>query len=79
MRKILYNCQFICLITEFREAFNMYDKDGDGCITVKELGAVFTTLGQKPTDAQLKDIINDVDIDGMKNSISISTSSSTWW
>ena len=29
-------------ITEFKEAFALFDKDGDGTITTKELGAFFT-------------------------------------
>ena len=28
-------------ITEFKEAFALFDKDGDGTITTKELGALF--------------------------------------
>ena len=28
-------------ITEFKEAFALFDKDGDGTITTKELGAFF--------------------------------------
>jgi len=31
-------------ITEFKEAFALFDKDGDGTITTKELGAFFSTL-----------------------------------
>ncbi|CAM8880717.1 unnamed protein product [Rhodiola kirilowii] len=27
-------------ISEFKEAFSLFDKDGDGCITTKELGIV---------------------------------------
>ena len=32
-------------ILEFREAFALYDKDGDGTITVQELGGVLRSLG----------------------------------
>ncbi|PVD26474.1 hypothetical protein C0Q70_14151 [Pomacea canaliculata] len=49
---------------EFREAFCMFDKDGDGRITEQELGTVLRSLGQDPTDTELKDMINDVDTDG---------------
>ena len=34
---------------EFREAFALFDKDGDGTISTKELGTVMNSLGQKPT------------------------------
>ena len=35
-------------ITEFKEAFSPFDKDGDGTITTKELGTVMRSLGQTP-------------------------------
>ncbi|CAK9154281.1 unnamed protein product [Ilex paraguariensis] len=50
-------------IAEFKEAFSLFDKDGDGCITSKELGTVMRSLGQNPTEAELQDMINEVDAD----------------
>ena len=35
---------------EFKEVFNMFDKDGDNTISTKELGVVMRALGQNPTD-----------------------------
>ena len=32
-------------ISEFKEAFALFDKDGDGTITTKELGTVMRSLG----------------------------------
>jgi len=49
---------------EFREAFSLFDKNGDGCISSKELGIVMRSLGQNPTEAELHDMINEVDVDG---------------
>ena len=52
-------------LSEFKEAFSLFDKDGDGTITTKELGTVMRSLGQNPTEAELQDMINEVDADGM--------------
>jgi len=50
-------------ISEFKEAFSLFDKDGDGNITTKELGTVMRSLGQNPTEQELKDMIEEVDTD----------------
>ena len=41
----------------------MVSKDGDGTITVQELGTVMRSLEQNPTQAELQDIINEFDIE----------------
>uniref|UniRef100_A0A0E0MJA8 EF-hand domain-containing protein n=1 Tax=Oryza punctata TaxID=4537 RepID=A0A0E0MJA8_ORYPU len=51
-------------IAEFREAFSLFDKDGDGTITSKELGTVMGSLGQSPTEAELKVMVEELDADG---------------
>merc|ERR1712060_956776 len=45
-------------IAEFKEAFSLFDKDGDGTITTKELGTVMRSLGQNPTEAELQDCLD---------------------
>ncbi|GAA5965541.1 hypothetical protein JCM8115_001565 [Rhodotorula mucilaginosa] len=49
---------------QFKEAFSLFDKDGDGKITTRELGTVMRSLGQNPSEAELQDMINEVDADG---------------
>ncbi|KMZ76016.1 putative Calmodulin [Zostera marina] len=51
-------------ISEFKEAFLLFDKDGDGCITMDELATVIRSLGQNPTKEELLDMMNEVDVDG---------------
>ena len=51
-------------IIEFKEAFSLFDKDSDWTILTKELGTVMRSLGQNPTEAELQDMINEVDADG---------------
>uniref|UniRef100_A0A2I2Z0G5 Uncharacterized protein n=1 Tax=Gorilla gorilla gorilla TaxID=9595 RepID=A0A2I2Z0G5_GORGO len=41
-------------IAEFKEAFSLFNKDG----------TVMRSLGQNPTEAELQDMINEVDADG---------------
>ena len=48
-------------IAEFKEAFSLYDKDGNGSITTKELGTVMKSLGLTPTEAELEAMIKEVD------------------
>uniref|UniRef100_A0A8D2GZR4 EF-hand domain-containing protein n=1 Tax=Urocitellus parryii TaxID=9999 RepID=A0A8D2GZR4_UROPR len=48
-------------IAEFKEAFPLFDIDRDGTITTKELGTIMRSLGQNPTEAELQDMINEVD------------------
>uniref|UniRef100_A0A8C4S4S3 EF-hand domain-containing protein n=1 Tax=Erpetoichthys calabaricus TaxID=27687 RepID=A0A8C4S4S3_ERPCA len=46
-------------IAEFKGAFSLFDKCGDGTITIKELGTVMRSLGQNPTEAEEADIDGD--------------------
>ena len=50
-------------IIEFREAFQAFDKDGNGSITTKELGTVMRSLGQNLSEAEIKEMIDIVDED----------------
>ena len=50
-------------IIEFREAFQAFDKDGNGSITTKELGTVMRSLGQNLNEVEIREIIDEVDED----------------
>jgi calmodulin len=41
-------------VDAFKTAFSLYDKDGNGTITAKELGQVMRSLGEYPTPEELK-------------------------
>lgn len=51
-------------IEEFKECFQMFDKDGDGTIDTKELGAVMRSLGQNPDGDEIEEMVDDADEDG---------------
>ncbi|CAG5116991.1 unnamed protein product, partial [Candidula unifasciata] len=49
---------------ELREAFRLFDKDGDGSISTEELGTVMRNLGQFPSMDELNQMLKEIDIDG---------------
>lgn len=55
---------FPFFLTEFREAFRLFDKDGDGTITKEELGRVMRSLGQFARAEELSTMLQEIDIDG---------------
>ena len=56
--------KFVHFVAEFKEAFSLFDKNGDGNISASELGTVMRSLGQNPTEPELQDMVNEVDADG---------------
>lgn len=51
-------------IREIKEAFHVFDNNGDGCITATELKKLVTSLGYNITEAELMDMMNQIDSDG---------------
>jgi len=51
-------------IDEFKEVFNIFDVDQNGTICPKELGIVMRALGQNPSEAELKEMMEDADDNG---------------
>lgn len=51
-------------VVEIRECFDMFDIDQDGRISADEIATMTRALGQNPTDAEIMDMIEEVDKDG---------------
>lgn len=67
-------------VDEYKEAFSVFDKDGDGHITPNEMEAALKAMGAlcsmspallnrfcsgaTPTQAEVRDIIHEFDLDG---------------
>lgn len=50
--------------SEYQDAFALFDKDGNGTITTKELGRTMRQLGFHFGEQDLHDMISEVDADG---------------
>ena len=48
-------------LNEYKEAFSLFDKDLNGSITIKELGAVLRSMGQNPSENDIKEMIDSLD------------------
>ena len=51
-------------IEEYREAFNLFDKDNNGSISASELATVMKSLGLSPSETEITDLMNEIDQDG---------------
>ncbi|KAJ2778542.1 Calmodulin [Coemansia javaensis] len=51
-------------IKELRDAFALFDKDNNGVITKDELGVLMRSLSHNPSEAEIRDMINEVDENG---------------
>ena len=49
---------------EMREAFKVFDKDGDGFISAAELRYAMINLGEKLTDEEVDEMVREADLDG---------------
>ena len=53
-------------VQELKEQFQLFDTDGSGYISWKELGHMLRALGSNPTEAELKKMISKHDKDGSR-------------
>ena len=51
-------------IQEYKEAFNLVDKDSNGKISRKELGNVLKSQGWNVTEMEVQNMLRDLDEDG---------------
>ena len=49
-------------IAEYEGAFNKYDRNGDGSISVAELSVLLETIGLKPSEEEVEQMIASVDV-----------------
>ena len=49
---------------EIKEAFKVFDKNGDGKISAAELRHVMTSIGEKLSDQEVDEMIKEADTDG---------------
>jgi calmodulin len=49
---------------QIKEAFKVFDKDGNGFISAAELRHIMTNLGEKLTDEEVDEMIREADVDG---------------
>ena len=49
-----YDLLFFFILVEVQETFNLFDQRGDGKIQASQLGDVLRSLGQNPTENEVK-------------------------
>lgn len=58
------NLENVDQTAEIKEAFKMFDRDGNGYIDMKELRMVITRIGQPLTAEDADELMKDADLDG---------------
>ena len=46
--------------------FSVFDKDRDGFVSVEEVGQVLTSMGISPAEEYIREIFQQVDLDGTR-------------
>ncbi len=50
-------------LEEYKLAFNSFDQNGDGCLSSAELELVLKKLGLDPSKENIRDLLNEIDVD----------------
>jgi len=64
--------EFLCLIgdwmsndeNQIRDAFEVFDKEGNGYLSLEQLKRALTTYGEAFTDTEAEEFFSEIDIDG---------------
>ena len=56
-----YYYYYFFFFVEIKEAFHMFDPGNVGHIETKELGTAIRSLGQNPSEADIKEMIKEAD------------------
>lgn len=51
-------------LSEYKEAFDMFDKDGSGFISIDEIFSIMKNFGNPMTKGEIKKMISSIDEDG---------------
>ena len=51
-------------IKQMRDAFLLFDKDGDGVVTTEEITSILTSMGKDTEEEMVKKVIAPFDADG---------------
>ncbi|KAJ3434452.1 calmodulin-like protein [Anaeramoeba flamelloides] len=60
----MVDCLSTVQLNELLESFRLFDRDGDGLISPKELRLVIQSLGHNPSLEEAKEMISEIDLDG---------------
>lgn len=62
---IYFQKTFCCpSITDFKEAFGLFDRVGDNKVAFNQVADIMRALGQNPTNKDVKKILGDPSADG---------------
>lgn len=50
--------------TEFHKVYTLFDYDENETISTNQLGTVMRALGVNPSDSEVQDIVNEIDVEG---------------
>lgn len=57
---------FTCLFSELLSAFKLFEKSGKGRIPIRELGPLLRSLGRNPSEIELEEARNELDMQGLE-------------